>query len=168
MARLRDRHVRDHSASAHVFNSGLSSLRELAADVTCEALVVAGLTRPKAESYLQARQDAELWEVAGQVLSDRTFRLPAQELLEAHASAGGRAYHYEFRWTSPAAPYEGLSVHCLDIPFVFDLLHADGVEQAAGSDPPQKLATTMHADWVRFVKEHSPGGLPMTSGKGSG
>jgi len=147
-------------ATAHEFNSGLSSLRGLTADVTCKALVVAGLTPPKAESYLRAHPAAEPWQVAGQVLTDRTFRLPAQELLEAHASAAGSAYHYEFRWTSSAAPYEGLSIHCLDVPFAFDLLHADGVEQVAGANPPQELAATMHADWVRFIKERSPGWAP--------
>jgi para-nitrobenzyl esterase len=156
--------------TAHEFNSLVSSLRGLTADVILEALVVSGLTPPKAESYLTAHQDAEPWEIAGQVLTDHTFRLPAQELLEAHASAGGSAYHYEFRWTSAAlydgfrwtsaAPYDGLSMHCLDVPFAFDLLHADGVEQAAGSNPPQELAAKMHADWVRFTKERSPGWAP--------
>jgi para-nitrobenzyl esterase len=41
-------------------------------------------------------------------------------------------YLYEFRW-----PGAG---HCVDLPFVFDLLDAEGVATVADHDPPQGLA----------------------------
>jgi para-nitrobenzyl esterase len=41
-------------------------------------------------------------------------------------------YLYEFRWLGAG--------HCVDLPFVFDLLDAEGVATVADHDPPQGLA----------------------------
>lgn len=41
-------------------------------------------------------------------------------------------YRYEFRWLGAG--------HCVDLPFVFDLLDAEGVATVADHDPPQGLA----------------------------
>ncbi|MFI6482544.1 carboxylesterase/lipase family protein [Nonomuraea sp. NPDC050663] len=71
------------------------------------------------------------------------------------------AYAYEFDWPSPVeSPVGGGrvgAVHNLDLPFVFDLLDAPGVERTAGPDAPQSLADAMHAAWVRFVRTGDPG-----------
>jgi para-nitrobenzyl esterase len=48
-------------------------------------------------------------------------------------------------------------VHCLDIPFAFDNLDADGVVEVTGADPPQALADAVHTAWVRFIKNGDPG-----------
>ena len=63
----------------------------------------------------------------------------------------------ELRWRSSAE--DGLlgACHCLDIPFAFDVLDAEGVTGAAGSDPPQALADAMHSAWVAFVHGGEPG-----------
>ena len=72
-------------------------------------------------------------------------------------AAAPSGYGYEFRWAPEAGPFAGLSVHCLDLPFVFDLLSAEGVEEVAGSAPPQALADAMHGAVTSFVKDQTPG-----------
>ncbi|OUC98684.1 hypothetical protein CA984_06060 [Streptosporangium minutum] len=71
------------------------------------------------------------------------------------------AYAYEFRWESPVeSPVGGGrvgAVHNLDLPFVFDVLDAPGVERTAGPDAPQAVADAMHAAWVRFARTGDPG-----------
>jgi para-nitrobenzyl esterase len=47
--------------------------------------------------------------------------------------------------------------HCIDIPFVFDLLDAPQVARPAGPNPPQSLATWLHRTMVDFVKTGDPG-----------
>jgi carboxylesterase type B len=87
------------------------------------------------------------------------FRAPAAWLAQARVAGGCSAatYAYELRWRSPAQ--DGLlgACHCLDIPFAFDLLDAEGVPAAAGPNPPQALADAMHAAWVSFARGGDPG-----------
>ena len=86
----------------------------------------------------------------GQAVTDFMFRVAAVRLAEARAHGGAPAFLYEFAWPSPAL--EGIGAcHCIDLPFVFDLLDADGVITVAGSDPPQSLADAMHRTWVGCV-----------------
>lgn len=63
-------------------------------------------------------------------------------------------------------------MHCIDLPFAWDLLDADGVETVAGSDPPPALAECMHRAWVSFVVDGDPGWpafrLSSTDGDGDG
>ncbi|MFI6599225.1 carboxylesterase/lipase family protein [Nonomuraea sp. NPDC050536] len=71
------------------------------------------------------------------------------------------AHAYEFRWESPVeSPVGGGrvgAVHNLDLPFVFDVLDAPGVERTAGPGAPQAVADAMHAAWVRFARTGDPG-----------
>jgi para-nitrobenzyl esterase len=122
-----------------------------------EALGAMGLSRDQTLQFMARNAERSLSVTAGQVVTDRWFRLPAHSLLEAQQRAGGAAFAYEFRWSPPSGPRRGQSFHCLDIPFVFDLLDADGVVDAAGNDAPQSLASEMHAAFVRFVRDGSPG-----------
>ncbi|NEA38109.1 carboxylesterase family protein [Streptomyces sp. SID11385] len=71
---------------------------------------------------------------------------------------------YDFRWPSPF--YGDLAVHCVELPFVRDLLDADGVSRAHGPNPPRELATRAHAAWVSFVTEGTPGWQPWARGVG--
>ncbi|MFE0175876.1 carboxylesterase/lipase family protein [Streptomyces sp. NPDC059002] len=94
----------------------------------------------------------------GQDLTDLVFRTPARRLAEARAIREHPTWLYEFIWPS-AAPgaTHGLAFHCLDLPFAFDLLGAEGVTAATGEGPPQALADAMHAAWVAFVRDLDPG-----------
>ena len=60
------------------------------------------------------------------------------------------------RWRSPALGGLG-AVHCLDLPFAWDLLDAEGVTDVAGDGPPQALADAMHRAWVGFIADGDPG-----------
>jgi para-nitrobenzyl esterase len=121
------------------------------------AFAVASLPEEAAADYIADVDETQLAHVVGQVVSDRVFRLPAQELLDAHCEAGGTGFHYEFTWTSPNPPFAGLSIHGLDLPFEFDLLDADGIALLHGTNAPQQLASTLHEAWVGFIKDQDPG-----------
>jgi para-nitrobenzyl esterase len=90
----------------------------------------------------------------GQALTDATFRAPAPAVADARASRQRPTWLYEFTWTSPA---NGAAYHCLDLPFVFDLLDAEGVAEAAGAAPPQVRTDAVHRAWVAFVRDLDPG-----------
>jgi para-nitrobenzyl esterase len=95
--------------------------------------------------------------VVGQAVTDRVFRVPAQQLAVAKAAAGGSAFTYDFRWTAPAGPLPGLAFHCIDVPFFFDALAEPGVAEAIGPAPPQDLAARAHRALIRFVTDGDPG-----------
>jgi len=140
--------------TANEFDMVLRDAWWVTRDMLVSALgTLTGQGAAQAERYLDRHRDRTPAEVAGQVITDRTFRLPMHALL-AVAPAG---YGYEFRWAPDSGPFAGLSVHCLDLPFVFDLLSADGVAEVAGSAPPQPLADAMHRAVTSFVKDLTPG-----------
>jgi para-nitrobenzyl esterase len=91
----------------------------------------------------------------GQAVTDRTFRIPSLRVAEARRGPGP-TFHYEFQWRSPARGGMG-AVHCLDLPFVFDVLDDDHVKVVAGDGPPQELADRMHGAWVAFIRDGDPG-----------
>ncbi|MFJ2768093.1 carboxylesterase/lipase family protein [Streptomyces sp. NPDC087300] len=95
----------------------------------------------------------------GQELTDLVFRTPNLAVARARAARELPTWLYEFTWPSPVpGGTEGLAFHCLDLPFAFDLLGAEGVRAAAGRTPPHRLATAMHTAWVAFVRDLDPGG----------
>jgi para-nitrobenzyl esterase len=55
-------------------------------------------------------------------------------------------------------------VHCLDIPFVFDVLDDRHARLVAGDRAPQVLADRMHAAWVSFVTDNDAGWTPFSVG----
>jgi carboxylesterase type B len=78
------------------------------------------------------------------------FRRPTTVIVEARARAGCLTWQYEFAWSVA-------SFHCADVPFIFDLLHAERVCEVLGEAPPQSLADAVHGAWVRFATDHDPG-----------
>jgi len=144
-------------ATAHEFTGEPAGLRAQLADVDSVAvLTAAGLPAAAAKEYVAAHP--ELTEPAfqlGQLRTDRLFRLPLARF--ADARSGSRTWLYDFRWRSPAF---GLSAHCLDLPFAWDLLGAVGVADSLGAAPPQSLADAVHGAWVRFLRDGEPGWAP--------
>ncbi len=92
----------------------------------------------------------------GQAVTDAWFRVPAVRLAEARFGARQPTFVYDFGWRSQALDGIG-AVHCLDLPFAWDLLDAEGVTAVAGDDPPQGLADRMHRAWVDFIVGGDPG-----------
>jgi para-nitrobenzyl esterase len=140
--------------TANEFGMVLRDAGWVTRDLLAAALgTLTGRDAAQVDRYVSAQQGRTPAEIAGQAITDQTFRLPMHELLAA-APAG---FGYEFRWAPEAGPFAGLSVHCLDVPFVFDLLSADGVAEVAGSAPPQALADALHGAVTSFVTDLTPG-----------
>jgi hypothetical protein len=69
----------------------------ITADMAAEGLAKAGVPAPLAAVYLN-HAGPRPGGAVGQAVTDRTFRVPAQQLAAAKAEAGGPAYSYDFRW----------------------------------------------------------------------
>jgi para-nitrobenzyl esterase len=133
-------------------------------------LVLAGMGLP-AHEYRNFHLNLAPADVVAQAVTDRVFRSRVVSLVEARAAggvagdggaagsggSGGRTFAYEFRWPSPLLDGAIGAVHCLDLPFAFDLLDAPEVGDLAGPQPPQALADLVHRSWVGFVTSGDPG-----------
>jgi para-nitrobenzyl esterase len=113
----------------------------------------AGIAAYRANAQVQGDQ-------IGQAVTDRMFRVPALRVAEARSVGPAPTYHYEFQWRTPALGGLG-AVHCLDLPFVFDVLDDPHATVVAGDVVPQELADRMHAHWVAFVTDNDPGWAPF-------
>jgi para-nitrobenzyl esterase len=115
-----------------------------------------GFTAAQSAAYRSTfAAGTEPWRVLGQAVTDSTFRVPAARFAEARARVPS-TWAYEFQWGSPALGGMG-AVHCLDVPFAFDVLDADGAAAVTGDAAPQELADAIHGAWVRFIHDGDPG-----------
>ncbi len=115
-------------------------------------LAVLGLGRSRRRAYLERTKRRGAAAVLGGYASDRVIR--ATVLRAARARAGAATWLYRFAWRSPSL---GIAGHCLDVPFWFDHLDAEGVDRIAGGTPPAALAAEMHAAAVAFARDGDPG-----------
>ncbi|WP_405553894.1 carboxylesterase family protein [Streptomyces canus] len=90
---------------------------------------------------------------AGTRITDTLFRSACPRTAAARRAAPAGTWLYSFEWPSPAL---GGAVHCVDLPFFFDVLDAPGVPEALGPNPPAELAARMHTDLVGFVRGETP------------
>jgi para-nitrobenzyl esterase len=103
--------------------------------------------------------DDDAWDI---VATDRMFRAPAWELMDAHSKAGGLAFSYEFAVTTPVRDGVLGACHALEIPFVFGNLRQPGVTEFVGDDiTPGSVAASvsaiMNATWAEFARRGRPG-----------
>jgi para-nitrobenzyl esterase len=115
------------------------------------------LPDPKAalQAYGLDEKGAKPGEVLARALTDLMFRGMTRRTAELHK---GRSHVYEFEWRSPAFGGELGAAHAVELPFVFDTLAcASGPEGLLGKNPPQELADSIHALWIRFATD---GALP--------
>ncbi|MFT3797425.1 carboxylesterase/lipase family protein [Microbacterium sp.] len=126
---------------------------ELASLAPDAALTAVGVPAPVAQAYVRAGVAARgASAVLARWVGDRVFRSVVARTLRARedAAAGGAAtWAYRFAWRSPV---RGGAVHCLDIPFLFDLLDAERVDRIAGDHPPRALAAAVHGAAVEFAR----------------
>jgi para-nitrobenzyl esterase len=90
------------------------------------------------------------------------LRLSAYAIAE-RKSAQGKApvYAYLFKWRSPVNNGKLRSMHCMEVPFVFD--HVDNTPFMNGTGADRyALAAAMSEAWVSFARSGDPnhGGLP--------
>jgi para-nitrobenzyl esterase len=138
---------------AHEFTmASLPFAKAWAAFDPVATLTEAGLAPDVAAAYVAGHPELRTTaEICGQIGTDVSFRVPTIACADSRPL---RTWTYDFRWISPVA---GLSFHCLDLPFTWDVLSAEAVAASTGPNPPQELATEMHAAWVRFVRDGDPG-----------
>ena len=111
-----------------------------------------GLSKTVVRAYLGANRDVVrrgTAAVLGRYITDRMFRVFALRVAGARGAAP--TWLYRFSWRSARF---GAAVHCIDVPFFFDCLTGaddEAIDRIAGSNPPQPLADTLHADAVAFV-----------------
>lgn len=111
-----------------------------------------GIDEAAALDYVQASGIGDATTLVGQLVTDRMFRSPADALSRIPRSAG--CWIYDFRWPNP---FLGVSLHCMDLPFTWGLLEAEGVEKLLGLTPPVELEQRMHDAWTRFIVDGDPG-----------
>lgn len=133
-----------------------------------QALAAYGLAAGKTLAAYQARYpSASPGDLLAAVQTDWWMRIPAIRLADAHTSAAAGTYMYEFAWPSPVFNGRLGAFHGLEIPFVFDNLSKDApiFGPLLGDDPPQELASAMHAAWVAFATNGDPGWPPYELGR---
>ena len=122
---------------------------------------VAGYGLPVVETlvtYRATRKDATPGELLAAIATDWFYRIPAIRMAEAHAQQGaGASYMYEFAWQPPTFDGRLGACHALEMTFVFDNLDKQGSEGLMGTNPPQQVASAMHAAWVAFATSSNPG-----------
>lgn len=121
-----------------------------------QALVAMGLVGENLDRYMEHTRAENPVGAMAQAATDRAFRGNLAQLLADRAVTGGRTFGYEYKRPSPL-PGVG-AAHCLDIPFVFDVLDAERVSDGLiGADAPQALADRMHAAVVGFIETGETG-----------
>jgi len=100
--------------------------------------------------------------VLGQYVTDVMFRRRIVDWLDLRGEAAAPTWAYDFGWPSAVS---GLAEHCLDVPFIFDLLEDPDVSRVAGLEPPQALADQVHAAFLGFVRDQDPGWPPYNQSK---
>ena len=90
------------------------------------------------------------------------FRLAVETQAERKAALrGAPVYVYRFEYYSPVREGRLKSMHCMEIPFVFDNLEAGKVYTGI-SPAAQRIADRMSAAWVAFARTGNPNhaGIP--------
>ena len=109
---------------------------------------------PLLRTYLEQCIDAGDPDPLGRLATAVLFRRPVLETAQARTLGGARTWLYDFAHPSAVT---GLAGHCLDLPFTWDALGAEGATTVLGDAPPQALADAMHGAWVAFVSDGDPG-----------
>jgi para-nitrobenzyl esterase len=125
-------------------------------ETVVKAGLALGLTEEQVSRYRDLRGELTAANLVGRMVTDRLFRVPSVRTAELRP--GSPTYVYDFRWESRSTEIPNLGAcHCIDVPFAFDLLEAEGVEQVLGPEPPQTLADEVHGAWVSFIGSGDPG-----------
>ncbi len=124
------------------------------------------LTDPRARAEardLYTRLQVELGldadAVDAAIATDHGWAEPVRTAALAHASSGGRTYHFELAWAS-AVPNVG-AAHLVDLPFFFGNLDQPGVPALLGdevrTDPATiALGDAVSASLAQFVRRRRP------------
>lgn len=90
--------------------------------------------------------------VVAQYITDVMFRQRIIDWIRLRSDAP--TWVYDFTWKSAAS---GLAEHCVDVPFIFDVLDAPDCVRVLGDAPPAALADGVHGSYVQMIIEGDPG-----------
>lgn len=118
----------------------------------------------KAESYMAAVKKAypETMNPSDYLTVDIGFRAGTIRQANAKAVAGAApVYTYIFAWSSPVNDGIYKSMHCMELPFVFDNI-SRCEEMTGGGKEAHALADKMSRAWIAFARTGNPNhsGLP--------
>lgn len=138
------------------FSMTVSGYRQELADVSAvEVLTRIGFAPGFVAEYAALLGEGGIHDGAGAIArlgNDRMFRSLVVDLVDRRT--GASTWVYDFAWRSPVT---GQSWHCLDLPFLFDVLDEPHVARLGGPNPPQELADEVHGAAVAFIRGGSPG-----------
>lgn len=104
------------------------------------------------DNYVASLPDHSSAQIAAQFITDVMFRARLIDWMRLRR--GTPTWTYDFTWRSAVS---GLAEHCIDVPFIFDVLEAEGVARVLGQEPPTTLADAVHGAWVKFIESGDPG-----------
>lgn len=125
------------------------------------ALGIVGFFGATARAYRAANPDVRgsVHEL-GRYVSDMVFRRQVRRVADARRPEN--TWAYRFSWPSPTMRW---ALHCLDVPFFFDVLGAHGVARVAGDAPPASLAAEVHGSAVAFIRDGAAPWDPWTAAR---
>lgn len=107
--------------------------------------------------YRRNRPEDSFGDIALIMAADNSpLRLSAYTIAERkHAQGAAPVYMYYFRWRSPVRGGKLRTMHCMEIPFVFD--HVDALDFLTGTGRDRYgLASVMSEAWVSFARTGNP------------
>ncbi len=122
--------------------------------------------KDKADAYIAAVKKAYPSDGKAKDLLDvdTMFRPGAVEQANAKSSLAGGApvYMYLFTWQSPVFDGKYKSLHCMELPFVFNNIER-AIQMTGGGKEAQQLADKVSQAWISFAKTGNPNhdGLPV-------
>ena len=102
--------------------------------------------------YAPIKNKKSIGDSFADIQSDYTFRMPAVHIAEHLVNNGNKVWHYNFSWFSPAFDGKLGAAHFVDVPFTFNALDSEQAKSFIGDQPSQKLADTMHQNWIEFAR----------------
>ena len=108
------------------------------------------------EAYREMLPGATETELAIELGTDFTFKIPAIRHVEDRLAHGADTWMYQFDWESRNGHLK--ATHALEIPFVFNTLTSSGVDSFIGEgELPQAVSDEMHSVWTSFIQGDEPG-----------
>ena len=108
------------------------------------------------DAYREMLPGATETELAIELGTDFTFKIPAVRHVEDRIAQGADTWMYQFDWESRNGLLK--ATHALEIPFVFNTLRSSGVDAfIGGGELPQAVSDEMHSVWTSFIQGDEPG-----------
>ena len=108
------------------------------------------------DAYREMLPGATETELAIELGTDFTFKIPAVRHVEDRIAQGADTWMYQFDWESRNVRLK--ATHALEIPFVFNTLRSSGVDAfIGGGELPQAVSDEMHSVWTSFIQGDEPG-----------